>query len=253
MAYKPIRNEIFHVHTWRCKHASMDSDENYVQKALELGADRIVFTDHAPFPGNPFGNRMDIEQLPEYKSSMHDLKSKYDGMIEILCGLEIEYLSAFDDYIKRLRNDEALDVLIMGQHFSETVTGHYSFEGQDAEMEFKALGKGMLRGIERRYFDVIAHPDRIFHKIMPFSDGCWRMSEEIIDCLKQYEMDEILLERNISSTRRKNNYRSEFWEMVVAQGLKNREILGFDSHSVKELQKFWRRDGEEYEETFFNR
>lgn len=54
-------NEIFHVHTWRCRHSSAEPDEAYIQKSLELGAEKITFTDHAPFPGNPFSNRMDYE------------------------------------------------------------------------------------------------------------------------------------------------------------------------------------------------
>lgn len=43
-------NYIFHVHTYRCGHASDETDEDYVKRAVELGADSITFTDHAPFP-----------------------------------------------------------------------------------------------------------------------------------------------------------------------------------------------------------
>ena len=64
--YHPIKDEIFHVHTFRCGHAEAVPDRKYVEKAIELGAPRIVFTDHAPFPGNSFCNRMDYEDLPEY-------------------------------------------------------------------------------------------------------------------------------------------------------------------------------------------
>ena len=64
--HKPVDKEIFHVHTYRCKHASDEDDEAYVKTAVELGAKRIVFTDHAPFPGNPFDHRMQYEELPEY-------------------------------------------------------------------------------------------------------------------------------------------------------------------------------------------
>jgi len=56
--YRPIPNEIFHVHTWRCEHAGEEQDCEYVKKAIELGASRIVFTDHCPFPGNPFRKRI---------------------------------------------------------------------------------------------------------------------------------------------------------------------------------------------------
>ena len=81
--YKPAEKEVFHVHTYRCKHASNEDDEAYVKAAVDLGAKRIVFTDHAPFPGNPFGHRMQYEELSEYISSLLILKDKYAAIIEI--------------------------------------------------------------------------------------------------------------------------------------------------------------------------
>ena len=58
--------ELFHVHTHRCMHASDENDEAYIVKAIQMGASHIYFTDHAPFPGDPFRNRMGINQLEEY-------------------------------------------------------------------------------------------------------------------------------------------------------------------------------------------
>lgn len=49
---------LFHVHTYQCGHAENVPDEVYVTRALQLGASDIWFSDHAPFPGNLFGNRM---------------------------------------------------------------------------------------------------------------------------------------------------------------------------------------------------
>lgn len=98
--YKQIEKEAFHVHTYRCKHAGDEPDTAYVEKAIELGAPRIVFTDHCPLPGNRFRNRMDMEQLPEYIESLSRLKDRYADKIEILCGLEVDYLPSFDAYVK---------------------------------------------------------------------------------------------------------------------------------------------------------
>lgn len=52
--------DIFHVHTYRCGHAEEVGDEEYVIKAIELGATGIWFTDHAPFPGDPFRGAHEI-------------------------------------------------------------------------------------------------------------------------------------------------------------------------------------------------
>lgn len=88
---------LFHVHTFRCGHAEMVSDEEYIKKAIGLRATDICFTDHAPFPGNPFGGRMKYEELPEYISTLKNLKEQYQRKIKIHIGLEIEY---FPDMIR---------------------------------------------------------------------------------------------------------------------------------------------------------
>ena len=75
--------EIFHVHTYRCKHASDESDEKLIQCAISLGAEKIVFTDHVPFPENLFRNRMEIEEIGEYLETLSALKEKYQNQIEI--------------------------------------------------------------------------------------------------------------------------------------------------------------------------
>ena len=65
-----LASDIFHVHTFRCGHAEDISDKKYIEKAIELGATGIWFTDHAPFPGDPFGNRMKYSELEEYVSTL---------------------------------------------------------------------------------------------------------------------------------------------------------------------------------------
>lgn len=102
---------MINIYSGRCKHAGDTKDYEYIEKAIELGAARIVFTDHAPFLGNPFGHRMDIEELPEYVASINTLKEQYKDKIEILCGLEIEYLPSFIDYYKKLSEMKGLNVV----------------------------------------------------------------------------------------------------------------------------------------------
>ena len=72
--------DFFHVHTRRCKHGSEESDETLVKKAISLGAKRITFTDHVPFPENPFGNRMDFEELEE--ALVYEGVSKFPARIK---------------------------------------------------------------------------------------------------------------------------------------------------------------------------
>lgn len=166
--YHSIKNELFHVHTHRCKHASSAEDVEYIEKAIELGASRIVFTEHAPFPDNPFGNRMDIEELPEYIESLAELKKAYKKKIEVCCGLEIEYLPSFQDYYFELKKMDGVDLLVIGQHFFEHSEGKYSFDAEDKTHEFRGLCEAMVQGINTELFDVVAHPDRTFRRCKQF-------------------------------------------------------------------------------------
>ena len=112
----PCSSKLQQNHTRRCKHASDENDEEYIRRALQLGANEIVYTDHAPFPGDPFTNRMDYGELEEYIDSIHALKKKYRGKIEVHVGLEIEYLPSYINYYKDLKNNSSIDLLMIGQH-----------------------------------------------------------------------------------------------------------------------------------------
>ena len=48
----------------------------YIQKAIELGAKEIVFTDH-DLSENPFNYRMAMEELKEYVGTLKVLQQQY--------------------------------------------------------------------------------------------------------------------------------------------------------------------------------
>ncbi len=235
--YKPIIGEIFHVHTWRCKHAGGEKEDAYIYRALELGAKRIVFTDHAPFPGNPFRSRMDYEQLSEYLGTLAELKKRFSGKIEILSGLEVEYLPGFASYIDELRHMKGMDVMLLGQHMYETAPAQYSFSYADQSEEFYGLFEAMMRGIETGCFDVVAHPDRAFRRRKQFGEAERNVAEAFIEAISERK-NMILLEKNLSSMRHKCQYWMEFWDLIPPDIC---TVYGYDAHSVKEIERGWNR------------
>ena len=132
---------IFHVHSYRCKHASREQEEEYIKKAIELGATKIVFTDHAPFPGNPFLNRMSIKELPEYVTVLQGLKEKYVGILEIKIGLEIEFVPTYREYYQALLDKWDMDILLLGEHFSLLPDGRYTFEMSEKKSGSESISK----------------------------------------------------------------------------------------------------------------
>lgn len=232
-----MRNKIFHVHTYRCNHAGEERETAYIEKAVELSAKEIWFTDHAPFPGDKFGFRMRYEQLSEYVSSLQELKKQYEGVIDIKIGLEIEYLPNFQSYYGELRGSEKFDVLLLGQHFSLLPDGDYTFESREKIGEAKPLAEGIIAGMESGYFDVVAHPCQIFRRNKEWTEETERISMEIKECAA---CTGVSLEQNVSNMlekRKKRVYRPEFWQNLP-DGV--RTIYGLDAHSVTELTENYR-------------
>ena len=213
---------LFHVHTFRCGHAEMISDEESIQKAIDLGATDIWFTDYAPFPGNPFGGRMKCEELLEYISTLKGLKKQYQRQIKIHIGLEIEYFSGYDQsgYYKELSSNPDLEILLLGQHMAEDPEDrkHYTCEGPKERLledEYTALGDAMITGMKTGCFKIVAHPDRIFRRQKIWTLEMEAVAVRVIDAAVQSGLP---LEKICSSMRHKHHYWKEFWEIAEEKG-----------------------------------
>lgn len=238
---------IFHVHTARCRHASDECDEDYVTAALELAAEKISFTDHSPFPGNSFKNRMDMEELPGYIESLSLLKDKYDGKIMVEIGLEFEYLPSMRAFYEDVKNRWNLIPCIIGQHFYQHADGRYSFDDDKAynkANEYTGCGNAMIEGMETGLFMVAAHPDRIFRRCNRWTAEMTEMSKRIIGAAVK---NNVILEQNISSYEKfiaKSGFsywRKEFWDLVEDYNRTASHpvkiIRGVDAHSTDEMRR----------------
>lgn len=238
--------DAFHIHTFRCRHMDDDKQErDYIEAAMKAGCKRIWFTDHAPFEGNIFGFRMHYEELPNYVSTLKELKEEYTGRIEVKIGLEIEYLEPYADYYKRLHDSGNFDVLLLGQHFSWLPKeGIYTFESREKIAEPRELAEGMIAGMETGLFEAAAHPDQIFRRVKEFSEQEMKLAREIKDCAVS---NGVSLEINISNMlgkKKKRTYRPEFWK-DLPNGL--RTIYGLDAHSIQELLENFKKQLELYQ------
>ena len=228
--------DFFHIHTYRCGHAENIPDEAYVEKAIELGASEIWFTDHAPFPGDPFGSRMAYSQLEEYIDTLSALKRKYTD-ITVHIGLETEYFPHFDaeGYYSYLRSLPGLETLILAQHMAEVSDDpmEYSFSKSPEYLvhnEYKHLGRAIVQGINSGYFSAAAHPDRIFRRCTEWDKEMEAVSEEIINAAVKAD---IPLEMNLSSAESPAYYKCEFWKLVPDTV---KRITGYDAHSLLEME-----------------
>lgn len=221
-------NYSFHIHTSRCGHAGMDCDELYIKKAIEMGNEAIVFSDHTPFPSNPFSGRMKMEQLNEYIESLQNLKQKYCDKIMVYIGLEVEFLPEFIFYYEWLR--EKFDFLMLGQHHTSFGVGDYTFSKNHSTSEcYIRLLESIPEALKTGLFDIIAHPDR------NFSDDSWSNVEDnfakaIIDAADSCD---VCLEKNIASIEN-GKFRENFWKHMSSS---SKIIYGLDAHSVDEMER----------------
>jgi len=224
---------IFHVHTNRCGHAENISDEEYIKKAIDMSAKDIWFTDHAPFPGDPFGNRMKYSQLDEYISTLESLKCMYKDKITVHIGLEIEYFPSFDAYYKELLKVKEIEILLLGQHMYELNDGRFNFELCDEERqekEMEGITQSLVQGINTGYFSVCAHPDRTFRYQKEWNNEVSKNAKMIIKAA--YDKN-VILEKNIG-LRKKMLYRKEFWKMT---DFSKPVVVGVDAHNVNDLNE----------------
>lgn len=229
-------NEVFHVHTWRCGHAESVQDDVYIKRALELGANQIVFTDHAPFPENPFGNRMRMEQLLEYITTLRQFKMQYKNDIDVVVGLEIEYLPKYHSYIEELYRNDNIEFLLLGQHLYEDKNGLWSFQHLDKDNGWQYLLEAQMEAMTTGFFNGVAHPDRVFRQCGVWDDKMAAVSEKFIDFA--IRANRIPLEKNISSYlysvqhTEYSSYRPEFWNMLPDD---YPILVGCDAHGVGEI------------------
>lgn len=151
-----------HVHTTRCKHA-IGSMEAYVDSAIEHGLKAIGFADHNPLPNGLGDNvRMEESELDDYVKCVLDLRQRYQGRIEVLLGLEMDYVEGLEAYLEKQLADHPWDYIIGSIHYLDPecrqISWPRNFTGDVAqlyaryfELVRKMAGSGLC--------DIIAHFD----------------------------------------------------------------------------------------------
>ncbi|MBO4289505.1 MAG: histidinol-phosphatase [Lachnospiraceae bacterium] len=234
MQRPPLEDRIYHVHTTRCGHATEETDEEYIEAAIALGAKELSFSEHMPVPGDPFNYQMPMSRLPEYVATLKRLKAEYADRITIRVGMECEYLPSLDGYIRSLLTDYGMEFLILGQHLYEHADGTTNFRDDEETRErfdVTGLAEGMIAGIKTGLFETVAHPDRIFRRRRSWGEEEAAIAKRIIEAAMAQK---IPLEINMESRNypEYHFYWPEFWKLVPPEC---EIVYGVDAHAVKEM------------------
>jgi histidinol-phosphatase (PHP family) len=106
----------YHMHTPLCRHAVGEPVE-YARRAREVGLREIGFSDHSPMARDDFDNwRMFDRQLDDYIASVEHARRAVPE-VNILIGLEVDYLPGHEDWIRQLAKRHAWDYFIGSVHY----------------------------------------------------------------------------------------------------------------------------------------
>lgn len=106
-----------HSHTFYSKHAVGTVDE-LVRASIKAGVSILTITDHAPFTVDR-DNRLRLSELDRYFADIHQAQQTYQGQIQILRGLEFDYMPGSDLYNRELLDRYELDFAIGSIHYVE--------------------------------------------------------------------------------------------------------------------------------------
>ena len=154
-----------HVHTGRCGHGTGTPAE-FAAAARTAGIGVLTITDHLPFPGGPeAGYSMREYELPAYVADVDTLRGDTTLGVELLLGVEVDWLPGAEERLARLA-DARLDVVLGSVH----VLDGWAFDDPDLvdryehtdvpalwERYFEVLAQAARSGL----FDVMAHPDLV--------------------------------------------------------------------------------------------
>lgn len=212
-----------HTHTELCRHGSIENTSHLVEKAIQLGFSDYSITEHAPLPDGFLEDKelqlecaLTLDELKEYFQLVSDLKRVYRKKINILSGLEVDFIPGQEMFTRELirENRENLDEWVLSLHFMKGKNGFrcvdYSPEDfQDGLIDYY----GSFDKVYQNYWLVIeAMVMTDFEEFPPARLGHLALIQKFA---KVYSVEDKTLEsesffRGLFETIKKRNFHLEF-------------------------------------------
>jgi histidinol-phosphatase (PHP family) len=191
----------YHMHTPLCKHAAGPM-EDYVQRGIDLGLREIGFADHNPLPGGRSANvRMDETELDYYVERVTELRFRYRGKIDVMLGLEMDYVEGLEDYLTQQLARYPWDYVIGSIHFLDkdcrAPSWPRNYDGHPHTLYARYFDL-MRRMVRSGLCDIVGHFD--VAKRSGFMPG-EREAEDIARTLQEIKTADISIEINTSGYR----------------------------------------------------
>lgn len=246
----------FNLHTHSIYSDGKSTPREMVEEAIRQGLIKLGFSEHGPLP---FETTFAVkaERMPDYVAEIAQLKEEYKHKIEILCGLEADYIPGVSEKFAVTKEKYHLDYLIGGVHLvgnSANPAELWFIDGPKWEIYDEGLQKffdGDIHKavkcffdqtnamIEHEDFDIIAHFDKIkmhnrdryFHEDEPWYR---QLALETLDLIHQKGLVMEINTRGIYKKRYNGFYPSP-WLMTEAHKMGVPMIISSDAHHYSEL------------------
>ncbi|MDT8445685.1 MAG: histidinol-phosphatase HisJ [bacterium] len=115
-----------HFHTQFCRHGKRQPTEAMLERAVELGFQRVSLTEHAPLPEGAVADARLLDELalrPDelepYLEHCRQMKAQFKGRLEVLVGLELDFVPGFEQATVDLVTQwgEQLEDSLLSLHF----------------------------------------------------------------------------------------------------------------------------------------
>ena len=223
----------YHTHTTRCHHA-VDSDEEYINRAIDSGIKYLGFSDHAPFifpDGHEAFYCVEEKDCYEYVKTIRQLADKYKEKIHISVGYEMEYYPEHFDKMLELARKSGAEYLILGQHCitHEYPRGHGSRGYTEDEGLLSEYVDNVVDAIKSGAFSYVAHPD-----IVNFGGDEEAYLREMTRLCTVAKEHNIPLEINLHGLFHKRHYPSDRFFAIAGQ-IGAPVTFGYDAHDSAAL------------------
>jgi histidinol-phosphatase (PHP family) len=197
----------YHTHHNRCGHA-VGTIEDYILRGMEIGVHQLGVSDHMPLfhckeaTHHP-GLAMTEEELPRYVEEVLRLKLKYKGDIDVLLGIEADYIAGWEEETARRLGGVPWDYVIGSVHYlgdwdlfdSRQL---HRWKERPAVQIYDDYYRAVARAAKSGLFDVIGHFDGIKRYGPPPIEGEWAMQRYALQAAAQ---SGVALELNTSGLR----------------------------------------------------
>ncbi|WP_207634144.1 histidinol-phosphatase HisJ [Halalkalibacter urbisdiaboli] len=152
-----------HVHTPYCPHGTNDPLSDYCEKAIELGLKGITFTEHAPLPTSFMDptpqqdSAMKLEHLLDYFKELKHIKETYRGKLDVLIGLEVDYIEEYEEQTKQFLNEfgHYLDDSILSVHFLKLRNDYICIDYSPEAFQDAISKLGSIEAVYKRYLETL--------------------------------------------------------------------------------------------------